>query len=79
MDDKYTLGIDRRDRGKNMTELIEKLMVIAARAKKSDALIIEAAIDRIMKLEAELSDYKEDITDWHDSVESQMKRRKDDR
>jgi hypothetical protein len=62
-----------------MIELIEKLMVIAAKANKSDALIIEAAIDRINELEAKLSDYEEDITDWQYSVETQMRRRDDDK
>lgn len=62
-----------------MIELIEKLMVIAAKANKSDAHIIEAAIDRINELEAKLSDYEEDITDWQYSVETQMRRKKDDK
>ena len=61
-----------------MAELIEKLKVIAAQADKSDALIIEAAIDRINELETKLTDYEEDITDWQDSVETQMRRRKED-
>ena len=78
-DDKWTDGIDWRDWGKIMIELIEKLMVIAAKANKSDALIIEAAIDRINELEAKLSDYQEDITDWQYSVEKQMRRRDDDK
>ena len=62
-----------------MIDLIEKLKVIAIQAHKSDALIIEAAIDRIKELEARLSDYDEDITDWQDSVETQMRRRKGDK
>ena len=61
-----------------MAELIEKLKVIAAQADKSDALIIEAAIDRINELETKLTDYEEDITDWQDTVETQMRRRKED-
>jgi hypothetical protein len=62
-----------------MSDLIEKLKVIAVQANKSDALIIKSAIDRIQELEAKLSDYEEDVTDWHFSVESQMRRRKDDK
>lgn len=62
-----------------MIDLIEKLMVMAARARKSDAQIIEAAIDRIRELEDKLSDFEEDITDWQYSVENQMRRRKDDK
>ncbi len=62
-----------------MIDLIEKLKVIAIQAHKSDALIIEAAIDRIKELEARLSDYNGDITDWQDSVETQMRRRKGDK
>lgn len=61
-----------------MMKLIEKLMVMAAKANKSDALTIEAAIDRIMELEAKLSNYEDDITDWQGSVATQMRRRKDD-
>lgn len=62
-----------------MTELIEKLKEIAARAKDSDALFIQRAIDRIEELEAELSDYQEDVTDWRAAVEKQMGRTRDDR
>ncbi len=62
-----------------MINLIEKLKVIAVQARESDAPIIQAAIQRIGELEAKLSDYEEDITDWQGSVESQMRRRKDDR
>jgi hypothetical protein len=62
-----------------MSKLIENLMVIAAKAQKSDALTIEAAIERIMELEAKMSDYEEDVTDWQGSVESQMRRRDNDR
>lgn len=62
-----------------MSDLIEKLKVIAVQANQSDALIIKAAIDRIQELEAKLNDYEEDVTDWHFSVESQMRRRKDDK
>jgi hypothetical protein len=62
-----------------MIDLIEKLKVIAARADESDARFIEAAIDRIKELEAKLGDYEEDVTDWKGSVETQMRRRRDDR
>jgi hypothetical protein len=62
-----------------MNDLIEKLKVIAVQAHKSDAPIIEAAIDRIKELEAKLIQYDEDITDWQGSVETQMKRRRDDK
>jgi hypothetical protein len=62
-----------------MIDLIEKLKVIAVRAQKPDAPIIEAAINRIKELEAKLARYDEDITDWRVSVESQMKRRRGDR
>jgi len=62
-----------------MTDLIQKLKVIAAQADESDAPFIEAAIDRIRMLEAKLAHYEEDITDWQISVESQMRRRRDDR
>lgn len=65
--------------GKIMSKLVENLMAIAAKANKSDALVIEAAIDRIMELEAKMSSYEEDVTDWQGSVEMQMRRRKDDR
>ena len=61
-----------------MTDLIEKLKVMALQANKSDALVINAAVARIQELEAKLSDYEEDITDWQVSVQSQMRRRKDD-
>lgn len=61
-----------------MTDLIEKLKVMALQANKSDALVINAAVARIQELEAKLSDYEEDITDWQISVQSQMRRRKDD-
>ena len=60
-----------------MIDLIEKLMVIAGRSPKSDALVIEAAIDRIRMLEDKLSDFEEDITDWQDSVVTQMSRKND--
>ena len=61
-----------------MTDLIEKLKVIAVQAHESDAPIIEAAIDRIKELEAKLTCYEDDATDWQASVETQMRRRKDD-
>ena len=60
-----------------MTELIEKLKEIAVRAKDSDALFIQRAIDRIEELEAELTGYQEDITDWRAAVDRQMGRRRD--
>ncbi len=62
-----------------MNDLIEKLKVIAVQAHKSEALFIEAAIDRIKELEAKLAYNEEDMTDWKVSVETQMKRRRDDR
>ena len=62
-----------------MIDLIEKLKLIALQAHKSDAPFIEAAIDRIKELETKLTRYEEDITDWQDSVESQMRRRRDDK
>ena len=60
-----------------MTDLIEKLTEMAARADDADALYIRMAIDRIEKLEAELHGYREDITDWRDAVEKQMRRKRD--
>lgn len=62
-----------------MNDLIERLRVIAVHAKKSDAIIIEAAIDRIKDLEDKLSDYEEDITDWQYSVVNQMGRKAGDK
>ena len=62
-----------------MIDLIKKLKVIAGKVDKSDAPFIEAAIDRIKELEAKLSHYEEDITDWKVAVETQMRRRRDDR
>ena len=62
-----------------MIDLIEKLKVVAARARDSDARVIEAAIDRIKELETKLTHYDEDITDWQGSVETQMRRRRDDK
>lgn len=62
-----------------MIDLIEKLKVIAVQADESDAPFIEAAIDRIKELEAKLSRYEEDTTDWQASVETQMRRRRDDK
>ena len=62
-----------------MTDLIEKLKEIAVRANESDAPFIERAIDRIEELEAELTEHKEDITNWQVPVEKQMRRRKDDK
>ena len=62
-----------------MIDLIEKLKVIAVKAHKSDAPFIQAAIDRIKKLEAKLARYEEDVTDWKVSVESQMRRRRGDK
>ena len=60
-----------------MINLIENLKVIAAKVRPAEAQIIKAAIDRIKELEARLSDYEEDITDWQVSVEKQMGPRKD--
>ena len=62
-----------------MNNLIEKLKVIAVQDHKSNALFIEAAIDRIKELEAKLAYYEEDMTDWKVSVETQMKRRRGDK
>ncbi len=62
-----------------MIDLIEKLKVIAVQAHKSDALFIEAAIDRIKELEAKLACYEEGITEWKVAVETQMKRRRGDK
>jgi hypothetical protein len=62
-----------------MSNLIEKLKIIAITANVSDRPIIEAAIHRIKELEGQLSHYEEDITDWQFSVEAQMMRRKEDR
>ena len=62
-----------------MIDLIEKLKVVAVRAGDSDARVIEAAIDRIKELETKLTHYDEDITDWQGSVETQMRRRRDDK
>ncbi len=61
-----------------MNNLIEKLKVIAVQDHKSNALFIEAAIDRIKELEAKLAYNEEDMTDWKVSVETQMKRRRGD-
>jgi len=61
-----------------MINLIEKLKLIASEAHESDAPVIEAAIERIKELEAKLSEYEDDITDWQHTVVSQMRRRKDD-
>jgi len=62
-----------------MTDLIEKLKLIAVKAHKSDAPFIDAAIDRIKKLEEKLARYEDDVTDWKVSVESQMRRRRSDK
>ncbi|MBL6998916.1 MAG: hypothetical protein ISR73_03575 [Gammaproteobacteria bacterium] len=62
-----------------MIDLIENLKVIAVQSRPAEALIIKAAIDRIKELEARLSDYEEDITDWQISVEAQMRSRKGDK
>lgn len=64
--------------GRNMNDLIEKLKVIAVQVHESDAPFIEAAINRINELETKLSRYEEDTTDWQASVQSQMRRRRDD-
>jgi ribosome assembly protein YihI (activator of Der GTPase) len=62
-----------------MIDLIEKLKVIAVQAHESDAPFVEAAIDRIEELEAKLALYEEDTTNWQASVETQMRRRRDDK
>ncbi len=62
-----------------MIDLIEKLTLIAAKADKSDVQIIKAAIDRIKQLEAKLSEYDEDITDWQEAVQAQMMHRTDNK
>ena len=62
-----------------MIELIRKLKVIALQAEKSDALVIEAAIYRIKELEIKLANFEDDSTDWKVSVETQMRRRNDDK
>lgn len=62
-----------------MIDLIDKLRAIALELARSDALVIETAISRIKELEAKLADYEEDITDWQYSVQTQMRRRKDDK
>ena len=46
-----------------MIDLIEQLKVIVERANKADALVINAAINRIEELEDKLSDYEDDVTD----------------
>lgn len=63
----------------NMNPLIDQLRAIAEGLRRSDALVIQAAIDRIRDLEDRLSDYEEDITDWQHSVLSQMGRRKEEK
>ncbi len=59
--------------------LIEQLRDIALNIRRSDALVIHAAIDLIRDLEDRLSEYDEDITDWRDSVLSQMAKKKSGR
>ncbi len=59
-----------------MINLIQKLKVISSQLNRSDEQIIKEAIDRIKELEAELSNYEDDITDWQFSVEAQMNRKK---
>ena len=61
------------------TDLIEKLKEITVRANETDAQTIQKAIDHIEELESELCGYREDMTDWRDAVEKQMRRRRDDR
>ena len=61
------------------TDLIEKLKEIAIQAKDSDAPYIQMAINRLEELEAELEGHREDMTDWRTAVETQMRRRRDDR
>lgn len=60
-----------------MSTLIDELRRIAREVKRSDALIIQAGIERIKKLEERLADYEEDITDWQESVKKQMRYPKD--
>ncbi len=72
-------GIYWRNWEGNMIDLIEKLKVIALNIHESDAPSIEAAIDRIKELEAKLTRYEEETTDWQISVETQMRRRKGDK
>jgi hypothetical protein len=62
-----------------MRDLIYKLKLLAASAHASDAPTIIAAIERIIELEEKLADYEDDITDWQSSIETQMRRRKEDR
>jgi len=54
--------------------LIEQLRAIAQDLRRSDALIIQEAIAVIRDLEDRLADYEEDITDWQNSVRTQMNR-----
>ena len=60
-------------------DLVEKLKEIAERASDTDAPHIYRAIKRIEELEAEITGYREDVTDWRAAVEKQMTRREDDR
>jgi len=62
-----------------MINLLEKLKLIALQAHETDAPVIKAAIDYIKELEVKLAGYEDDITDWKGSVQTQMKRRKDDK
>ncbi len=61
-----------------MSDLIYKLKLLYANAHGSDAATIKAAIERIIELEEKLADYEDDITDWQSSIETQMRRRKED-
>ena len=61
----------------NMNELVEKLKIMALKASEPDASTLEAAAEHIEKLEAKLYNFQEDVTDWKNSVERQMKRRRD--
>jgi hypothetical protein len=60
-----------------MNDLILALKTVAAKASRSDAVIIEAAIKRIQELEEKVADWEDDITDWQVEVKRQMGRKKD--
>ena len=63
--------------GRAMIDLILALKTVAAKASRSDAVIIEAAIRRIQELEEKLAEWEEDITDWQVEVKRRMGRDKD--
>ncbi len=62
-----------------MKTLLEKLENISKRIDAKERPTIDAAIDRIRKLEEKLNEYEDDITDWKFSVVKQMKREGDDK